>query len=119
MEGVKSSVLDPLLKKAGLDADTKKNYRPVNNLVFFSKLTERIVKKRLITHISENALQSHSQFGYKTHHSTETMMVGVVDDILKGFDNNQCTIMIFLDLSAAFDTIDQNKLVESISHSLS
>ena len=112
MEGVKSSVLDPLLKKAGLDADTKKNYRPVNNLVFFSKLTERIVKKRLINHISENALQSHSQFGYKTHHSTETMMVGVVDDILKGFDNNQCTIMIFLDLSAAFDTIDQNKLVE-------
>ena len=112
MEGVKSSVLDPLLKKAGLDADTKKNYRPVNNLVFFSKLTERIVKKRLNKHVAENALQSHSQFGYKTHHSTETMMVGLVDDVLMGFDNNQCTIMIFLDLSAAFDTIDQNKLVE-------
>ena len=58
MEGVKSSVLDPLLKKAGLDADTKKNYRPVNNLVFFSKLTERIVKKRFNKHVAENALQS-------------------------------------------------------------
>ena len=67
MEGVKSSVLDdPLSKKAGLEADTQKNYRPVNNLVFFSKLSERIVKKRLNNHIAENAHQSHCQFGYKT-----------------------------------------------------
>ena len=47
MDGVKSSVIDPLLKKAGLDCDTKKNYRPVNNLMFFSKLIERVVKKRM------------------------------------------------------------------------
>ena len=40
MDGVKFSVIDPLLKKCGLDSDEKKNYRPVNNLVFFSKLIE-------------------------------------------------------------------------------
>ena len=45
MEGVKWSVIDPLLKKAGLDFDVKKNYRPVNNIVFFSKLVERVVSK--------------------------------------------------------------------------
>ena len=63
MDGVKLSVLDPLLKKAGLDVDTKKNFRPVNNLVFFSKITERIVKVRLNNHMSKNALHSSSQFG--------------------------------------------------------
>ena len=63
-------------------------------------------------HIAENAQLSHSQFGYKTHHSKEMMMVGV----LNGFDNNQCTIIIFLDLSAAFDTIDQNKLGGNIGY---
>ena len=65
MEGVKSSVIDPLLKKAGLDVDTDKNYRPVNNSVFFSKLTERVVKRRLNKHMAKNALNSHKQFGYK------------------------------------------------------
>ena len=43
MDGVKLSVIDPLLKKCGLDTDIKKNYRPVSNLVFFSKLIERLV----------------------------------------------------------------------------
>ena len=46
MEGVKFSVIDPLLKKCGLDTDVKKNYRPVNNLLFFSKLIERVVSRR-------------------------------------------------------------------------
>ena len=44
METIKSSVIDPLIKKAGLDIDAKKNFRPVNNLRFFSKLIERVVK---------------------------------------------------------------------------
>ena len=51
MEGVKSSVIDPLLKKLGLDRDQFKNYRPVNKLEFVSKSTERITLKRLNVHI--------------------------------------------------------------------
>ena len=43
------------------------------------------------------------------------MMVGIVNDILKGFDNNQCTIMLFLDLSAAFDTIDIDRLLQILA----
>ena len=45
MVGVNWSVLDPLLKKAGLDSDAYKSFRPVNNLVFVSKITERVVGK--------------------------------------------------------------------------
>ena len=113
MVSVKSSVIDPLLKKAGLDIDTKKNYRPVNNLMFFSKLIERVVKIRMDTHMDKHALHESSEFGYKVHHSTETMMIGLFDEVLRGFDQNQATIIIFLDLSAALDTIDPNKLLEN------
>ena len=111
MVPVRSSVIDPLLKKLGLDVEGRKNYRPVNNLVSLSKLIERIVKSRIEDHMEQHRLHNKRAFGYKTHHSTETMMVGAVNDILTGFDENKCTVMVFLDLSAAFDTIDINKLL--------
>ena len=106
IEGVKSSVIDPLLKQSNLNNEIFKNYRPVNNLVFFSKLIERVVLARLNNHMTEHALHTREQFGYKKYHSTETMMLGIVNDILKGFDEQKATVVIFLDLSAAFDTID-------------
>ena len=37
--------------------------------------------------------------------------LGIVNDILTGFDENKYTVMLFLDLSAAFDTIDIDKLL--------
>ena len=43
MDGIKQSVIDPLLKKSGFDVDEKKSYRSVNNLVFFSKSIEHVV----------------------------------------------------------------------------
>ena len=112
MDTVKSQVIDPLIKKLGLDIDIYKNYRPVNNLIFFSKLIERVVKIRLDGHMNINALHISEEFGYKQFHNTETMMLGLTDDVLRGFDQNQATIIIFLDLSAAFDTIDHNKLLQ-------
>ena len=45
-------------------------------------------------------------------------MLGVLNDILMVFDNNLCTFMLFLDLSAAFDTIDITKLVEILSEEI-
>ena len=112
MNGIKESVLDPLLKKSGLDIDEMKNFRPVNNLLFLSKLIERVAGDQLDQHMEVNCLQESSQFAYKRHHNTETMMLGVTDEVLRGFDENQATVIIFLDLSAAFDTIDVGKLLE-------
>ena len=112
MDGVKESVIDPLIKKVGLDSDEYKNYRPVNNLIFFSKLIERVVTRRLEEHMTLNCLHEPSAFAYKKYHNTETMMQGIIDEALRGFDQNLATIVVFLDLSAAFDTIDIDKLLE-------
>ena len=59
-----------------------------------------------------NSLHEPSQFAYKEHHNTETLMLNVTDEALRGFDNNMATIVIFLDLSAAFDTIDIDRILE-------
>ena len=118
LDGIKHSEIDPLLKKHGLDSDVYKNYRPVNNLIFLSKLVERIAQKRIDGHMQVNNLFTAEFFGYKQYHSTETMMVGATDEILSGFDDGKCTIMVFLDLSAAFDTIDIDRLVEILGEEI-
>ena len=65
VEGMKESVVVPLLKKAGLDAEILKNYRPVHDLVFLSKLSERVVNRRLHGHMNLNLLHSKYEHGYK------------------------------------------------------
>ena len=112
MDGIKESVITPLLKKAGLDYEQFKNFRPVNTLLFLSKLTERVVLLRLNEHMCLNCLHESSQFGYKKFHSTETMILGITDEVLRGFDENLVTVIIVLDLSAAFDILDPEKLVQ-------
>ena len=112
LEGLKNSIVDPLLKNEKLDSESMKNYRPVANLAFISKLTERVVLKQLTTHMEVNALQNDTQFAYKKMHSTETMLLGMVNEILMNFESNRCIVKLFLDLSAAFDTVDINKMLD-------
>ena len=118
MENVKTSVIDPTIKKANLDVDINNHYRPVNNLRFLSKLIERVAKIRKDEHMTINVLHTPEEFGYKQNHNTETMLIGLTDEVLRGFDQNQATVVIFLDLSAAFDTIDPEKLLQIMEDEL-
>ena len=49
-------------------------------------------------------------FFYKQYHGTETALLPVNNDILTAIDNGKITVLILLDLSAAFDTVDHNTL---------
>ena len=68
------------------------------------------MSRRLNSHMTLSRLQNDKNFAYKKHGNTETMMIGLVDEVLEGFEDNKCTVIVFLDLSAAFDTIDNEKL---------
>ena len=57
----KSAIITPLLKKASLDPESLKNYRPVSNLTFVSKLLERMVAKQLRDHLSQHQLYEKHQ----------------------------------------------------------
>ena len=118
MSGLKESTIIPLLKKAKLNHEQHKNYRPLFNLQFLSKLIEKVVLKRLTEHMTQNDLHCPSQFGYKKHHSTENLLLQVIDETLIGFDKNTATILILLDMSAAFDTVDLQKLLSILEHKI-
>ena len=62
--------------------------------------------------MTDNDLLTHQQHGYKKGHSSETLLLKVVNDLLKACHNHQSTIVMLLGLRAAFDTVDQTKLLD-------
>ena len=111
VEGIKESIVVPLLKKAGVDPEILKNYRPVADLEFLSKLSERVVAEQLDQHMNINNLHCKFEHGYKPYHSTETLLLRIVNDVLLSLDNNMAIILLLIDLSAAFDTVDIDLLL--------
>ena len=103
-----------VLKKASLNKEIRKNYRPVSNLSFLSKLTERAVAAQLAEHMDSNNLHTPVQSAYRPLHSTETALLKVINDILVSIDHGNGVIVVLLDLSAAFDTIDHNLLIDRL-----
>jgi hypothetical protein len=110
----KTAVVKPLIKKPNLDCNQLKHYRPVSNLSYLSKLVERVVQKQFLAYLDTHKLLPASQSAYRPHHSTETALVKITNDILLAMDQGQMTALTLLDLSAAFDTIDHEILLETL-----
>ena len=111
---LKEAIVKPLLKKPGLDQNELKNYRPVSNLSFLSKILEKVVLLQLQTHLESNDLFESYQSAYRKFHSTETALLHVLDNLLIGADENVVSLLSLLDLSAAFDTIDHLILLQRL-----
>ena len=111
-DSFKLAIILPLLKKDSLDPDVFKHYRPISNLPFLSKVLERVVAVRLDSHSHPNS--EGKQSAYKKHHSTETALLKIQNDILLKIDNQECVLLLLLDLSAAFDTVDHTILLERL-----
>ena len=107
----KHAVLNPTVKDYKGDIDSLKNFRPVSNLPFVSKLIEKAVCNQLDCHLKRNNLYCSSQSGYQRHHSCETLNIKLFDDILKSIDEGSTVALLLLDMSAAFDTVDHGLLL--------
>ena len=114
---LKSAYITPILKKADLDPADPKSYRPISNLSVLSKMLERLVAKQLVTYLKENGLLPDLQSAYKVHHSTETAVLKVLSDILLALDSGDIGMLVMLDLSAAFDSVDHATLLKRLTTS--
>lgn len=111
---MKKAVIKPTLKEDSADPDCLKNYRPVSNLPATSKLLERVILNQLNQYLAANELYCPVQSGYRPHHSCETLLVRMMDDIFKEIQSDNIVILVLLDLSAAFDTIDHDILLDKL-----
>ena len=115
---LKRATISPLLKRSGLDKEEMKDYRPISNLPFISKLIEKVVGRYIAEHLEHNDLNDIYQSAYRRGHSTETDLLKVHSDIAEALNEGSMTALIMLDLSLAFDVvIDKPILLKGLEFS--
>ncbi len=106
------------LKKTRLNPKDLVNYRPISNLLFLSKILEKVASSQLYSFLEKNDICEDFQAGFRQSHSTETALIRVTNDLLLSSDRGCISLLVLLDLSAAFDTIDHNILLNRLENSV-
>ncbi len=113
-QDLRRAVITPVLKKPSLNKNDLKNYRPVANLPFTSKIIEKCAVSQYTSHIDRHNLSEPMQSAYRTCHSTETALARVHNDFCRTLDDQKAVFLVMLDLSAAFDTVDSSILLQRV-----
>ena len=86
----------PRIKKTTLDPDSQRcSYRPISNLSFISKVVERVVARRLMSHITTHSLlPSRQSAAYRRFHYTETVVASVHNELVRSIDDGRVTALV-------------------------
>nr|CAI5863097.1 unnamed protein product [Callosobruchus analis] len=90
--------------------------RPISLLPLFSKLLEKIVQTQLVSYCNELSIIPSHQSGFRAGHSTNTALLNITDNIFRALDKKMASVLISLDFSKAFDTIDHGLLCAKLQY---
>ncbi|CAB0032320.1 unnamed protein product, partial [Trichogramma brassicae] len=88
--------------------------RPIAKLCELSKLCERVVYDQVISFLDVNCLLNPRQSGFRRGHSTQTALLGVMDDARRAIERSQITVLVLIDFSKAFDTVPHQLLLAKL-----
>ena len=103
------------LHKSGSRAEVS-NYRPISLLSCFSKIYEKIMQTRLLSHLKSEKILVDSQYGFRAGHSCEHALLEAQYHIQKALERKQVTALLLLDYSKAFDMVDSSILLRKLEH---
>lgn len=95
---------------------TRYEYRPIAILPYFSKVLEKLMHTQINSYLASNDLLTSQQSGFRVKHSCTTALIDVAEDIRRDIDSGHCDILVLLDHSKAFDTVDHNLLISKLKH---
>lgn len=96
------------------DYELATNNRPISLIQSTAKVCERIALEQFMSYLMDNDILTRHQSGNRNNHSTETLNILVSDFILNAMDSKQITVLVLLDLSKAFDSINRDILLEKL-----
>ena len=100
----KDAVIIPVPKK-GKDKKNPSSYSPISLLSCLGKLLERMVNRRLISHLESSSVLSPTQTGYRKFQSTEDQLAYLAQNIEDAFQEKKKVLAVFFNLSNAFDKV--------------
>ena len=110
----KKSIITSLQKKVGQDTEYA-NYRPVTNLPFLSKITEKAMIQQLNLYLETHCPLPDTVCACRKNLSTEHAILKLLDTIYENMDKQCVTLVMAIDLSAAFDMVNHSLLLKVLN----
>ena len=104
----------PIYKGSG-NVNEMSNYRPISILPAISKVLENHIHCNVYKYLTDRSLLYETQSGFRKHHSCQTALLRICDDLLQNIDNGRLSGVLFLDLSKAFDLVNHGILLKKLS----
>ena len=92
------------------------NYRPISILPTLSKIVEKRIFNQLMSNLSIEDILTPKQYGFRPASTTTDCLVDVIEEIPATLDKGDYAVSLFLDLSKAFDTVNHQFLLNTLTY---
>jgi hypothetical protein len=113
-DGFKQGIVKPVFKGGGKNRNEPSSYRPVCILTALSKVLEVTVKSDLCAHLAKNDAIPTTQHGFRPGRSCATALGSSHAGWLQGLKAGKIVGLLGFDLSAAFDTLHPDTLLQKL-----
>lgn len=111
-EELKQTTITPIHKQG--DKDKPENYRPIALTSVFSKIVEKLIKKRIINYLQKIKILSNRQYAFQENIGTKEAVTELITEVEDELEKKQYITILFLDLKKAFDTISKTILAKKL-----